>query len=114
MNADQILDAARAHFDRLRGQTVEVPEWGLTGESAATYDPPTLKIRQLIQHQAGKSDARLSALTVIHCLKGKDGKRIFANDAPTLAAFETAMDPAVIGRVAGRILSGSTDSDLGN
>lgn len=114
MNAEEILAAARAHFDRLRGQSIEVPEWGLAGDKAATFDPPTLKVRQLIQHQAGKSDARLSALTVIHCLKDKDGKRIFQNDAPTLASFETGMDPVVIARVANRILSTSPELDLGN
>lgn len=114
MNAEQILETARAHFDRLRGQSIEVPEWGLDGDKAATFDPPTLRIRQLIQHQAGKSDARLSALTVIHCLKDRDGKRIFQNDAPTMAAFETQLDPVVIGRVAGRILHSSPETDLGN
>lgn len=114
MNPDDIIAAARAHFDRLRGQSIEVPEWGLSGEKAATFDPPTLKVRQLVQHQAGKSDARLSALIVIHCLKSKDGKKIFVNDAPTLAAFETGMDPVVIGRVANRILSTSPETDLGN
>jgi len=114
MNAEQILAAARAHFDKLRGQQIEVPEWGLDGDNAARFDPPTLKIRQLIQQQAGKSNSRQMALTVIHTLRTADGKPMFQNDAPTLAAMETAMDPAVIARIAEKVLGVSSETALGN
>lgn len=114
MNAEQILETARAHFDNLRGQTVEVPEWGLIGDAAARYDPPSLRRRQAIQSQAGKSEARQMALTVVHCLKGADGEPIFKNDAPTLAVLETKVDPAVVARVASKILGVSSETDLGN
>lgn len=114
MNAEQILETARAHFDRMRGREIEVPEWGMAGDNAATYDPPTLKVRQMIQSQAGKSEARQMALTVIHCLKGKDGKAVFKNDAPTLAAMESQVDPAVIARTAQKILGLTPETDLGN
>lgn len=114
MNAEKILETARAHFDKMRDQTVDVPEWGLTGDAAGRFDPPTLRVRQMIQHQAAKSEARQMALTVIHCLKDAEGGKIFKNDAPTLAAFESQMDPAVIARVAQRILGLTAEGDLGN
>lgn len=112
--ANPILDQARAHFDKLRGQEIEIPEWGLTGENAARFDPPTLRQRQMIQHRAGKSESRQFALTVIMCLKGADGKPIFKDDAPTLGALEAEVDPAVIARVVTRILAVSSEADLGN
>lgn len=114
MNADAILDAARAHFDNMRGQVIEVPEWGMTGDAAARYDPPSLRRRQAIQSQAQKSEARMMALTVIHCLKDAEGAPIFKNDAPTLATLETKVDPAVVARVATKILGVSGEADLGN
>lgn len=114
MNSDDILGKARAHFDKLRGRQVEVPEWDLVGDNAATYDPPTLRVRQLIQHQAGKSDARQMALVLIHCLKDKDGVALFKNDAPTLAALENQVDPAVVARIAGKVLALSDETALGN
>lgn len=109
-----ILDKARAHFDKMRGQTIEIPEWGLTGEAAARFDPPTLRIRQAIQHRAGKSESRQFATTVILCLKGKDGKPIFKDDAPTLAALEAEVDPQIVSRIFNRILTVSSEDDLGN
>lgn len=114
MNAEKILETARAHFDKMRGQTVEVPEWGMEGDDAARFDPPTLRVRQMIQHQAGKSEARQTALTVVHCLKNADGEKIFKNDAVTMATFESQMDPAVIARVAQKILGLTGETDLGN
>lgn len=114
MNAEQILETARAHFDKMRGQSVEVPEWGMVGDDAARFDPPTLRTRQMIQHQAGKSEARQMALTVVHCLKNAAGEKLFKNDAPTLATLESQVDPAVIARIAQRILGLSPEADLGN
>lgn len=114
MNADQILDAARAHFDKQRAQKIEVPEWDMVGDNAATFDPPSLRRRQQIQHLAGKSEARQLALAVILCVKNKDGAMLFQNDAPTLAALENQVDPAVLARIAKRVLGLSEESDLGN
>lgn len=114
MNAENILETARAHFDKLRGQTVEIPEWGMVGEDAATFDPPTLRVRQQIQHRSGKSEARQMALVLILCLKGADGKKLFKDDAPTLAAMEAEVDPAVVARAAQKILNLTSDVDLGN
>jgi hypothetical protein len=111
-----ILDAARAHFDKMRGQEIEIPEWA--GEHSDTlvayFDPPTLRVRQMIQHRAGKSEARQMALTVLLCLKNKDGKLIFKDDAPTLATLESGVDPKVVARIAQKILGLTDEEDLGN
>ncbi len=110
-----ILAAARGHFDRLRRQTVEVPEWGTDGEPAVLhFDPPTLRQRQNLQHRGNKNGARTLALAVIMWAKDADGKPVFKDDALTLAAFENEMDPAVIARVAGKMLGVSEADDLGN
>lgn len=109
-----ILDKARAHFDNMRGQTIEIPEWGMVGEDAATFDPPTLRVRQVIQHRAGKSESRQFATTVILCLKDADGKPVFKDDAPTLAALEAEVDPQIVSRIFNRILTVSSDTALGN
>ncbi|AKU43255.1 tail assembly chaperone [Rhodobacter phage RcCronus] len=114
MNAENILETARAHFDKMRGQTVEIPEWGMVGEDAARFDPPTLRVRQRIQSRAGKSEARQMALVVILCLKDKGGKPLFADDAPTLAAMEAEVDPAVVARAAQKVLNLTSETDLGN
>jgi hypothetical protein len=110
-----ILAAARAHYDRLRGQTVEVPEWGTEGVPAVVhFDPPTLRARQALQHRANKSESRLMAFAVILWAKTADGTRMFKDDALTLAAFENDIDPAIIARVAGRMLGISSEDALGN
>lgn len=114
MNAEQILETARVHFDKQRGQKIEIPEWGMVGDGAATYDPPSLRLRQLIQHKAGKSQARQMALTVIHCLKDPAGLAVFKDDAPSLAALENQVDPAVVARIAQAVLGLTDESDLGN
>ncbi len=114
MDANAILDTAREHFGRLRGQKIEIPEWGMVDDKAGTYDPPTLKIRQMIQHRAGKSEARQMALVMILCLKDHDGAKVFRDDVPTLAALEADVDPRVVAQAAQKIL-GLTDADaLGN
>lgn len=114
MNAEQILETARAHFDKQRGQKIEIPEWDMVGDNAATYDPPSLRRRQQIQHLAGKSEARQLALAVILCLKTNAGVAVFQNDAPTLAALENQVDPAILARIAKRILGLTDEADLGN
>lgn len=113
--ASAILDLARAHFDKMRGQSITIPEWGdENGPLVACYDPPTLRVRQMITHRATRLESRQMALTVILCLKGQDGKPIFKDDAPTLAALEGQVDPKVVARVAQVILQVSGETDLGN
>jgi hypothetical protein len=110
-----ILTAARGHFERLRRQTVEVPEWGEDGAPAVLYfDPPTLRQRHIVKHRANGNEARLLALAVILWAKDADGKPAFTDDAITLGAFETELDPAVIARVAGCLLGVSSADSLGN
>lgn len=114
-DSNAILDLARAHFDNMRGQEIEIPEWGDdNGPLVAYYDPPTLRTRQTIQHRAGKSESRQMALTVLLSLKDEDGKVLFKDDAPTLAALEGQVDPKVMARIAQKILGLTPETDLGN
>lgn len=113
--SETILERARAHFDAMRGQEIDIPEWGgADGPLLARFDPPTLSTRQRIQTRAGKSEARLCALVVIVCLKDVDGKPLFKDDAATLADLMSKVDPAVVARISARILHNSSADDLGN
>lgn len=117
-DSTQILDLARAHFDKQRGQEIEIPEWGANGPDGepliAKFDPPTLRNRQVIQSRAGKSESRQMALTVQLCLRDVKGELMFKDDAATLAALEGAVDPKVMARIAQKILGLSSDDSLGN
>lgn len=116
-DSTQILDLARAHFDKQRGQEIEIPEWGVDGEPLiCKFDPPTLRTRQTIQSRAGKSDARQMALTVQLCLRENTDTAalIFKDDAVTLATLEAQVDPKVMARIAQKILGLSADDSLGN
>lgn len=116
-NSNDVLTLARAHFDNMRGQKITIPEWGdkESGEPLiATYDPPTLRTRQVITQRANKRESRQMAMTVILCLKDVDGNLVFKDDGPTLAAIEGKVDPVVVARVAQQILQISPETDLGN
>ncbi|MBW4709573.1 hypothetical protein KX928_17440 [Roseobacter sp. YSTF-M11] len=114
--ATAALAAATAHYDRLRGQTIEVPEWGSEGAPLVIYyDPITAAQSQSIVKRAKGNDARATALAVILYSKDKAGKPIFTDDAPTLKAFENDVLPEVIARI-GQAILGITGrgADLGN
>lgn len=114
-NSDAILTAARAHFDKMRGQEIKIPEWGEDGKPlVAFYDPPTLRKRQEINQRCGKSEARQMALTCILCLKTADGKQLLADDAETLATLESGTDPKVVSRIALHVLGLTPAAKLGN
>ncbi|WP_170561406.1 hypothetical protein [Ruegeria atlantica] len=114
-NSDAILTAARAHFDKMRGQTIQIPEWGEEGKPlVAYYDPPTLRKRQEINQRCGKSESLQMALTCILCLNDKDGKPLLPDDAETLAVFLGGSDPKVVSRVALKILGLTPAAKLGN
>jgi len=114
-DSEAILSVARAHFDKMRGQEIEIPEWGNDdGPLVAYFDPPTLRVRQNIQRRAGKSEARQMALTALICLKDKDGKAMFTDDAETLATIEAHVDPKVVARISQKILGLTPETDLGN
>ncbi|WP_227271242.1 hypothetical protein [Roseobacter weihaiensis] len=110
------LAAATAHYDKLRGQTIEVPEWGSEGKPLVIYyDPITAAQAQTVTKRAKGSDARATALAVILYSKDKAGKPIFTDDAPTLKTFENDVLPEVIARIGQAILGMSgRETDLGN
>ncbi|MBP7001717.1 hypothetical protein [Amaricoccus sp.] len=104
-----MLERARAHFDRMRNQKIAVPEWadedGAGGE--VYFAPVTLRQRQKLAARAGdKNDARLMAFAVILFARKADGSPAFEDTPATLKVFENALDPKVIARVATAILGG--------
>lgn len=100
-----VLTAAAAHFDRMRGQSVEVPEWGAEGVPLVVrFDPLTLRQRQALQGVAKGNESRMMALCVIRHARQADGAAMFKDDAPTLAQFENQIDPKVVARIAAAIL----------
>lgn len=109
------LAAATAHYDRLRGQTVEVPEWGTDGAPLVVhYDPITAAQAQSVTRRAKGSDARATALAVILYAKDSKGAPLFTDDAQTLKAFEHDVDPRVVARIGQAILGmGDRGADLG-
>ncbi len=112
--AFNVLEKATAHFDKLRGQRIEIPEWDMIGDNAGKFDPPTLTDRQNVQTRAGKSQSRQFALTVITMLKDKGGKPVFEDDAETLTTLQSKVDPKVIARIYTKIMGLTSEEDLGN
>jgi len=111
-----ILTAARAHFDNMRGQEIKIPEWGVSEDKplVAFFDPPSLRVRQEIERRAGKSDGRKIAVAAIICLKDKDGKPLFTDDAVTLDALECQVSADVAARIYTRVLGLTKAETLGN
>lgn len=109
------LAAATAHYDALRGQTVEVPEWGTDGAPLVIhFDPITAAQAQTVTRRAKGSDARATALAVILFAKDARGNALFSDDAPTLKAFENDVDPRVVARIGQAILGVERgEADLG-
>jgi hypothetical protein len=111
-----ILDAARAHFERMSKQRIEVAEWSSDPETPAviTFAPLTLRARQQLQARAKGNEARLLALTVILHAKDEGGKPILPDTAETLKIVENEIDPKVLARIAAAILGVSEADTLGN
>lgn len=112
-----LLVLARAHYGRLRGQTIEIPEWA--GEDGAPavihFSPLTLRQRQKLNARAGADNpARVMSLAVILFALDAEGAPVFEDNASTLAALESDVSPAVIARIAGAMLGTSGEEDLGN
>lgn len=116
MNAQpRMLDIARQHFELMRGRSVEIPEWRVDGKPVTVcFDPMTLHGRHQLQQRARGNEARAIALTVIMFAKDETGARMFQDDAETLAALETQVDPAVLARIAAEMMRTSSRADLGN
>lgn len=110
-----VLQLATDHFDKLRGQKVEVPEWGEDGAPLVIhFDPVSLLKRQQIQSQAKGKEARMLALTVIKCAKFENGEAMFKDNAEVLGQFERKIDPKVVARIAAAMLQMTDGDDLGN
>lgn len=111
----RMLDIARQHFDLMRGRSIEVPEWQVDGKPVTVhFDPMTLHQRHQLQQRARGSEARGIALAVILFAKDAKGARMFEDDAETLAALETQVDPAVLSRIASEMMRSTPRADLGN
>lgn len=110
-----VLERATAHFDRLRGQTVEVPEWGADGVPLVVhFDPLTLADRRELERRFKKDEARLVAGCVMLFTKGADGKRLFDDSVETLARLMDRADPKVLARIAGAMIGDLTVAEAGN
>lgn len=112
-----ILALARAHYGRMRNQTIEISEW--SGEDGAPavihFSPLTLRQRQKLNARAGADNpARVMALAVILFALDVEGKPLFEDSASTLAALESDVAPAVIARIAGAMLGTTEAENLGN
>lgn len=111
----RMLDIARQHFDLMRGRSIEVPEWQVGGKPVTIYfDPMTLHQRHQLQQRARGNEARGIALAVIMFAKASNGARMFEDDAETLAALETQVDPAILSRIATEMTRTTPRADLGN
>lgn len=103
------------HFDLMRGRSIEVPEWQVGGKSVTVrFDPMTLYQRHQIQSRARGNEARGTALAVILFAKDASGARMFEDDAETLAALETQVDPAILSRTAVEMMRATSRIDLRN
>lgn len=113
--AEDILSVARAHFAAFKGGTIEVAEWGAPGAPLVIHHRPlSLRARQALELRAKGNQARQLALTVILHARDAEGKLLFTDDVEALAALENQVDPAVVARIALRILGVTPAADLGN
>ncbi|WP_116134340.1 hypothetical protein [Tropicimonas sp. IMCC34043] len=112
------LARAAEHYNRLRGQTVEVPEWGdECGPLVIHFDPVTAAQAQAVTRRAAGSDAKATALAVILYSKDADGNPVFEDNGGTLQYFMTKVDPKIVAKIGKAImgLDAREDADeLGN
>lgn len=112
-----VLDLARAHYERMRNQNLEIPEWSPEGGAPFEifYSPLTLRQRQRLNARVnGENPARLMALAVILFARKANGDPLFEDSPATLKAIENEVAPAVIAKIAGAMLGTSDGDDLGN
>ncbi|TPE52591.1 hypothetical protein [Amaricoccus solimangrovi] len=112
-----ILTHARAHYGRMRDQTIEIPEWSAEDGAPLVvhFSPLTLRQRQKLNARAGTDNpGRLMALAVILFARDAEGKPLLEDTAPTLAALEGEVAPVVIARIAGAMLGTTEADELGN
>lgn len=98
-----ILDRAKAHFDKQEIKRIEVPEWGDEDGNPAviTAEPFTLADRKSLAKFAGDDDMEFLVRLVIMKALDENGKKLFdLSDKPTLM---NKVDPTVILRIANLI-----------
>lgn len=109
------LSTLTAHYQRLRGQSFEVP--GVTTADGTPlviyFDPPTNADGQRIRQRAGTTDeAKITLHTVIALAKDADGKRLFEDNAETVRALTEEVPGRILSQIAQAILRTSTVPDL--
>ena len=101
-----VLDLARAHYQRMRNQKLEIPEWSPAGRRAvrglflAAHPAATPEIAGARRRRTTRPG--LMALCVILFAKRADGSALFEDTPATLKAIENDIAPAVIARIAAR------------
>lgn len=112
------LDLLTEHFERLRGQSFEVPGVrDAKGSPLVVYfDPPTNRDATLVKSRAGggKDETKLALYTVIYLAKDEAGRRLFEDNAATVQALTERVSGATLGAIATAIMSASSQADLGN
>lgn len=102
-----VLERAKAHFDGLKGSSIDVPEWGCT----VYFDPPSLAQRQ---KWMGMQESRAQASVLIRCAKAKDGTPLFEDTPATSAAIQGELDARIVARIVKAILGDATPDEMGN
>lgn len=108
----EILDRAKAHFDRQELKRIEIPEWGDDeGNPAVIYSEPfTLQDKKTLVKFAKEDDLEFIVRLVIMKAIDGDGKKIFdLSDKPVLM---NKIDPAVIIKIANKITESPTVEDM--
>jgi DUF1365 family protein len=96
------FDGIRSHFSTLDTQTIEVPEWGLTGDKAIYCKPFNMLEKQKIFKGATDTDLLVLIDVIIEKALTKDGDKMF--NATHIMAFKTKADTNVIADVATKIM----------
>ena len=108
-----ISDRIRAHYESLGTREIAVPEWGEPGAPLQLRALPlTVADKQWILQQAGEDEFLQLVYTLIRCARTPQGDAVFALGDSAMLKREA--DERVIRRVAGEILAGPTETELGN
>jgi len=92
-----LSDAIAAHWEALKSQKIEIPEWNAT----IYFDPLTMKERDLLM--SVKGDGEMLVDTIILKAKDGDGNKLFTKaDKPQL---QLTAAPSIISRIGNRILA---------
>ena len=103
------FDGIRDHFSQLDTQIIEVPEWGLTGDTAIHTKPFNMLEKQKIVKGATNTDLLVLIDVIIEKALTKDGEKMF--NAQHILSFKTKADTNVIADVATKIM-GTGNEDI--